>query len=740
MTIPMINYPAFRPYTNITPFTVRDGATYLLQIETLLAWIRNDLVPHIDKEIRELQESWDETSLELISTWEQMSADLIARVEQAEAAIGDAVTQAEAAQAAAEAARDLAAMYASQAEAIQDQAIAGIAGNADSQTRETLDAIYASVTALSGLADSLETLSNTVDTKASSADLNALGVDIRAEIVESGEATEVKIQEAYDKATLESLASPAALGRFKAAMANRLIEPVRIAFLGSSTTIGTGSYGTRSRMVDTLVKNFQDRYPSGLGYETNVLIATGGKLTLPGVHGYEMGISAAGAAGILGNGNLDGIARLTPSVVVITVGSSDYASGTGVAAYEASIRAAIATVNTTLSVDPVFILVHSWKRYDVVSPAHAWDEYGAALRRVAADIPESVIYVNASRAFDVSGTFTDDPFNLFTADAVHGSNRAHALLAAEISKVIFTDGIESQPNPLTEYDSFTGATNAVLARGETGMVWVSSTVPWTYYNNTATAADNSFNVCDVGSQAVVVASHIHRPSSGIAGIGALYASSNNRLSLYMDTVSGNLVFGKNINSSSTTTIATVPLTGGAGDEQSLRIEILPNGRATAYYNNKLVAVHDLSSSELATLGTSVFMRQSVGGYAAARFNDFTVLSTDVVTYSPAKNGTIKIGLADSFTGTAKLIVSDNVLEFFVDVTTTGNFNAETTLTVAVPTVFRPLDISTAYALYSGGASAHGGIFVATNGTIRTTGAPTGSTRVRGKVVISRPVR
>lgn len=135
MPIPLINYPSFRPYTNIQPFTVRDGATYLLQIETLLAWVRNDLVPHIDKEIKELTENWGETAAELISVWEQMSEALIQRVEEAELALGTAVADANAAKDAAEAARDIAEMFASQVETIQDQAITTIFNDENSLFR-----------------------------------------------------------------------------------------------------------------------------------------------------------------------------------------------------------------------------------------------------------------------------------------------------------------------------------------------------------------------------------------------------------------------------------------------------------------------------------------------------------------------------------------------------------------------------------------------------------------------------
>ena len=53
-------YPSYRPYTNIQPFTVRDGATYLIVLESLRTWIRDTLVPHVDNEIGGLSESWAE--------------------------------------------------------------------------------------------------------------------------------------------------------------------------------------------------------------------------------------------------------------------------------------------------------------------------------------------------------------------------------------------------------------------------------------------------------------------------------------------------------------------------------------------------------------------------------------------------------------------------------------------------------------------------------------------------------
>lgn len=56
--IPVIGYPDYTPYTQITPFTVRDGATYLLTLEALKDWIRDVLVPAIDTNMGDLQTEW----------------------------------------------------------------------------------------------------------------------------------------------------------------------------------------------------------------------------------------------------------------------------------------------------------------------------------------------------------------------------------------------------------------------------------------------------------------------------------------------------------------------------------------------------------------------------------------------------------------------------------------------------------------------------------------------------------
>ena len=171
MAIPTLNYPDFRPYTNIQPFTVRDGATYLLILEGLKDWIRDTLVPHIDSEIAKLVESWDSNTQEVIDAMNALSVALIQRVEQAEASIGTAVSEANAAKIAAEAARDLAEIYASQAQEIQDVAVSSIFNDAESALRTATDSVYASIATVDGVITDVAAAQTAADNAQTAADM-----------------------------------------------------------------------------------------------------------------------------------------------------------------------------------------------------------------------------------------------------------------------------------------------------------------------------------------------------------------------------------------------------------------------------------------------------------------------------------------------------------------------------------------------------------------------------------------
>lgn len=151
-----------RLYTNITPFTVHNNATYLIILESMRQYINDKLVPFINTNIANLDAAWVEQTQELIESWNVQSAALIEYVDTVAAGIGTSVEDAIAAQAAAEAARDLAEQYASQAEAIQDVAVSGIVNNPNSTLRETLETLFASEADIVAVSASLTALSEDI--------------------------------------------------------------------------------------------------------------------------------------------------------------------------------------------------------------------------------------------------------------------------------------------------------------------------------------------------------------------------------------------------------------------------------------------------------------------------------------------------------------------------------------------------------------------------------------------------
>lgn len=89
MTIPNVPIDDFpkigRPLSNITPFTYRDGLTYLEVLEELRYWVREVLTKHIDTELGEFAEHWqnalNEFELALIESFNQRMDEFSGDVE-----------------------------------------------------------------------------------------------------------------------------------------------------------------------------------------------------------------------------------------------------------------------------------------------------------------------------------------------------------------------------------------------------------------------------------------------------------------------------------------------------------------------------------------------------------------------------------------------------------------------------------------------------------------------------------
>lgn len=184
--------PNYRPYTNIQPFTVRDGATYLLVLEGLREWLNDQLVPHIDKEISELVASWEGNTSELITKVEQKITDALALVDTAVEGVEEDAAAAIAAKAAAEAARDLAEQYASQAAEVQDGSVTALLVDPDSQLRTAADGLFASA------ATQTEVESGRLSETALDAAFADKSVEDLVPVINTGRLSTVELNKNYD--------------------------------------------------------------------------------------------------------------------------------------------------------------------------------------------------------------------------------------------------------------------------------------------------------------------------------------------------------------------------------------------------------------------------------------------------------------------------------------------------------------------------------------------------------------
>lgn len=144
-----------RPYSNVQPFTVRDGATMLMQMESIKTWLRDYLVPHVNSEVGSLSTAWLDQTERLINNWADLAAELEDRVNTAASGAADASTVANAAKVAAEAAAQLAEQFASDAQNVQDVSVTQILSDGESLLRQAAESIFVTASDFAAVGDAL---------------------------------------------------------------------------------------------------------------------------------------------------------------------------------------------------------------------------------------------------------------------------------------------------------------------------------------------------------------------------------------------------------------------------------------------------------------------------------------------------------------------------------------------------------------------------------------------------------
>lgn len=128
------------------------------------------------------------------------------------------------------------------------------------------------------------------------------------------------------------------------------------------------------------------------------------------------------------------LAAHDPALLIMMVGSNDYALGVDPAVYHARMRAAVLAARSGCPRDMPVMLVHGHRRFDVTS-VHPWNDYASALRDVAEGLPD-VGLLDLSGHFAVSQTA--DTADLVGADGVHLTDAGHAWVGDLIGDELLT--------------------------------------------------------------------------------------------------------------------------------------------------------------------------------------------------------------------------------------------------------------------------------------------------------------
>lgn len=144
------------------------------------------------------------------------------------------------------------------------------------------------------------------------------------------------------------------------------------------------------------------------------------------------GVSGAKASDLTDPYMYQAIGTWGADLVIIMIGSNDYASNTNPATYKTNVATMISNVkaNTSASI----VLAHSYRRLDVGSPTYPWSQYATQLQALANE-NEGVVFV------DISGegwpeSQVADTSNLIDSDNIHQTDAGHEYMSILMAEKI----------------------------------------------------------------------------------------------------------------------------------------------------------------------------------------------------------------------------------------------------------------------------------------------------------------
>lgn len=390
--------------------------------------------------------------------------------------------------------------------------------------------------------------------------------------------------------SMMDLAANPALGILYAAYARALTDPVAIIPLGSSTTAGTDQKPA-DRWVNKLIGWMQESYAAGPGAETDVGTLSTPRNLLPGIHGYNGGVSGARSDTYVTAGMITQIGALAPSIITHMIGSNDANHGYTAAAYKANVENRLDALDAAISTPHVHVLIHAHERSDK-NVSVLWREYREVLRQIARERPRNVAFIDLSRDYESIGFPTSDPLGFLAADKVHLQPNGHDFTARLIGEQLAAR--RNTPWRAVVTDDFERP-NGALGSSDTGQPWRVVAGNFEISAGKALLKSGGTVLIETGSTDVDISMDLYHSGVADALTGVVFSAddNDNRLGFYFNAGAGQEISFNLTRNGTNTALWRQAKTLNPG---TYRIRVIKVGnKVTAFMDGTLVASYTLST-------------------------------------------------------------------------------------------------------------------------------------------------
>ena len=263
-------------------------------------------------------------------------------------------------------------------------------------------------------------------------------------------------------ATPGSVLSPMSI--FRAWAQKRDSEPVVVAFAGMSIVQGTDAGGEAFRFTTLLSDALQAAYPLASGTPSPAIKTLAAAVTTPpaepGVQAVNAGLGGTVANNFLTSTTRPQLAACNPRMIIIYIAVNDWHAGVPAATFKTDLAANLVALRALITTPCTYVLVHGHPRTTSTSTVD-WDEYGTAIRELAALHPENTLFVDLYPAYKQIGIFKGgtDPIGIMS-DSVHPNAAGHAFLADLLRGALEIpaggSAVEAVPAVVVASDTFSG--------------------------------------------------------------------------------------------------------------------------------------------------------------------------------------------------------------------------------------------------------------------------------------------